>query len=483
MRLSKIIENIDLQGVYCYDNIEVGNITIDSREADGKSLYVAISGTVTDGHRFIKDAIDKGAVAVICERHIEGIKVPQLVVSDTRKALALACGNFFGNPAAGMTTIAVVGTNGKTTTSYLIAGIAGACGVRCGLIGTMYYSDGEDTYPASLTTPDPWQLNKLMRDMYDKGCRAVVMEVSAHAIYLKKTAGIIFDIGVFTNISQDHLDFFKDMDTYAGVKESFFTSRQCRYAVLNSDDELGVKLNNELEIDKGTYGLSNPADIFAIEYNSLFNDYIVNDKDDIFEVKSNLYGKFNVSNTLAAIAVAGRLGISRKAISRALMGLPAPDGRFNVYESCGVKYVIDFAHTPDGLRNLLISCKELGDRIIAVFGCGGDRDKGKRPLMGAIAAELSDKVIITSDNPRSERREDIIAQIVQGVPDALGGKVAVIADRREAIEYACNTAVEGDIVVIAGKGSENYIDEGGVKSPYSDYEQLLKSLSKNEHIR
>ena len=240
------------RSVYCYDNIEVGNITIDSREADGKSLYVAISGTVTDGHRFIKDAIDKGAVAVICERHIEGIKVPQLVVSDTRKALALACGNFFGNPAAGMTTIAVVGTNGKTTTSYLIAGIAGACGVRCGLIGTMYYSDGEDTYPASLTTPDPWQLNKLMRDMYDKGCRAVVMEVSAHAIYLKKTAGIIFDIGVFTNISQDHLDFFKDMDTYAGVKESFFTSRQCRYVVLNSDDELGVKLNNELEIDKVT---------------------------------------------------------------------------------------------------------------------------------------------------------------------------------------------------------------------------------------
>ncbi|MDE6550171.1 MAG: UDP-N-acetylmuramoyl-L-alanyl-D-glutamate--2,6-diaminopimelate ligase [Clostridia bacterium] len=483
MRLSKIIENIDLQGVYCYDNVEVGNITIDSRDVGVDSLYIALKGSQSDGHSYIGDAVNNGAAAIMCETHVQGLKVPQLIVSDTRKALSIACGNFFDNPADKMTTIAVVGTNGKTTTSYLIAGIANEGGVKCGLIGTMYYSDGEHTYPASLTTPDPWQLNKLMKEMYDKGCRAVVMEVSAHAIYLKKTANILFDIGVFTNISQDHLDFFKTMEEYAQVKESFFTSKQCRCAVINSDDELGIKLNNELNIDKVTYGLSNPADIFAIEYNSLYNDYIVNDIDDIFEVKSNLYGKFNVSNTLAAIAVADKMGISRKDIARALARLPAPEGRFNVYESGGVKYVIDFAHTPDGLRNLLIACAELGDNITVLFGCGGDRDKLKRPLMGAIAAELSDKVIITSDNPRSERREDIIAQILQGIAKDCEHKAVVIADRREAIDYACKTAVKGDIVILAGKGSENYIDEKGVKSHYSDYEQLLESLSKNEHIR
>ncbi|MDE5618510.1 MAG: UDP-N-acetylmuramoyl-L-alanyl-D-glutamate--2,6-diaminopimelate ligase, partial [Clostridia bacterium] len=389
MRLSQITEGINLQGIYNYFNADIADIIIDSRSVKQGSLYVAIKGGKYDGYDYIGQAVENGAAAIISEAYCDCGNVPLLVVSDARKALAIACGNYFDNPAAKMKMVCVVGTNGKSTTSYLISQICRGNGIRCGLIGTMYYDDGEQCYPATLTTPDPWQLNKLLAEMYLKGCTVVAMEVSAHAIYLKKTDNIIFDIGVFTNISQDHLDFFKDMETYAAVKTGFFKEGQARYAVINSDDKYGVELSNILECDKITYGLSNPADIFALDWSGGKSKYIVNDNDDIFEVRSKLYGKFNVSNTLAAIAVADRLGIDRRGIVRALEKTEPPQGRFNVTEHSGVKYVIDFAHTPEGLRNLLEACLDIGSAVTVVFGCGGDRDKSKRPIMGAIAAECA----------------------------------------------------------------------------------------------
>ena len=456
------------------DSLEIKDICLNSGDVRPGCLFVAMKGRKSDGRAFAAAAEAEGACAVLTDKKIDGITVPQIITSDVRGAYAEICGNFFSNPARKLKTVGVTGTNGKSTVAYLVHELACACGIRCGLIGTMYVHDGERRTPATLTTPDPYELNSILASFVKSGCVAAAMEVSAHAIYWRKTDNILFDMGVFTNLTQDHLDFFGDMDSYARVKESFFTPEHIKKAVISSDDERGVKLINSVKVPVITYGLYNPADVFAV--NIVQKDgcgYVVNDRDCLMEINSKLLGEFNVSNMLAAIACVRELGADCEDIAAAVNDIEPPEGRFNVYSRGGKKYIIDFAHTPDGLRNVLVQARKLcKGELILVFGCGGDRDRSKRPQMGRIAGELADRIIITEDNPRTERREDIAAQILQGT----NKEAAVINDRRQAVAYACRIARDGDVVVIAGKGSEDYIESFGVKTPYSDRQELLRVI-------
>ena len=456
------------------NSLEIKDICLNSGDVRPDCLFAAMAGKKQDGKAFAAQAEGRGACAVLTDKPIEGISVPQIIVGDVRAAYAAVCGNFFGNPASKLKIVGVTGTNGKSTVAYLVQELACACSIRCGLIGTMYVHDGEKRTPAALTTPDPYELNSILSSFVKSGCKAAAMEVSAHALYWRKTENILFDLGVFTNLTQDHLDFFGDMQSYARAKASFFTPEHIRKAVINSDDPFGVKLINSSRVPVITYGLYNPADVFAVNITQGERcRYVVNDRDCLMEINSRLLGAFNVSNTLAAIACVRELGADCEQIAAAAENIAPPEGRFNVYKRGEITYIIDFAHTPDGLRNVLIQARKLcKGNLILVFGCGGDRDRSKRSVMGAIAGQLADKMIITEDNPRTERREDIAAQILQGTSK----EAAVINDRRQAIAYACRIARGGDAVVIAGKGSENYIESFGVKTPYSDREQLLKVI-------
>lgn len=456
------------------DSLEIKDICLNSGDVRPGCLFVAMKGRKSDGRAFAAAAEAEGACAVLTDKKIDGITIPQIITSDVRGAYAEICGNFFSNPARKLKTVGVTGTNGKSTVAYLVHELACACGIRCGLIGTMYVHDGERRTPATLTTPDPYELNSILASFVKSGCVAAAMEVSAHAIYWRKTENILFDLGVFTNLTRDHLDFFGDMRSYAEVKKSFFTPEHVKKAVINSDDKCGVELINRASVPAITYGLYNPADVFAVNISQGEEcSYVVNDRDCLMEINSRLLGAFNVSNTLAAIACVRELGASCEQIAAAVRNIAPPEGRFNVYRRGDKTYIIDFAHTPDGLRNVLTQARKLcRGNLILVFGCGGDRDRTKRPLMGRIAGELADKIIITEDNPRTERREDIAAQILQGTEK----EASVINDRRQAVGYACKIARSGDVVVIAGKGSEDYIESFGVRTPYSDREQLLKVI-------
>lgn len=474
MNAKTLLKGVDHHCESDINSLEIRDICLNSQEVREGCLFAAMKGGKCDGRKFALVAQQKGACAVLTESKIEGLSVPQIIVPDIRSAYAKVCGHYFCDPAAKLKIIGVTGTNGKSTVAYLVHKIACACGIRCGLIGTMYVHDGQSRTPATLTTPDPYLFNRILADFVKSGCKAAVSEISAHAIYWRKTDNILFDMGVFTNLSQDHLDFFGDMDSYARVKESFFTPEHIKKAVINSDDERGVKLINSVKVPVITYGLYNPADVFAV--NIVQKDgcgYVVNDRDCLMEINSKLLGEFNVSNMLAAIACVRELGADCEDIAAAVNDIEPPEGRFNVYSRGGKKYIIDFAHTPDGLRNVLVQARKLcKGELILVFGCGGDRDRSKRPQMGRIAGELADRIIITEDNPRTERREDIAAQILQGT----NKEAAVINDRRQAVAYACRIARDGDVVVIAGKGSEDYIESFGVKTPYSDRQELLRVI-------
>ena len=475
MELKKLMQDLPVKAQGALEGINICDLCSDSSQVTRGALFAAMRGREKNGEDFAFEAQERGAAAVLSERVIAGIKTPQIITGDVRSAYARVCAKFYGEPSKKLKTVGVTGTNGKSTTAYLIHRIACGCGIRCGLIGTMYIHDGERRSPAQMTTPDPKELNQTLARFVEAGCAAVAAEVSAHALYWRKTDGIVFDLGVFTNLSRDHLDFFGDMEEYARAKGGFFTPEHVRRAVINSDDEFGVRLINSVKVPLISYGLDNPADAFAVNIeNGGHGRYIVNDRDRLLEINSRLYGKFNVSNALAAIVCARELGADYADIARVLSETPPPEGRFELIERDGVKFIVDFAHTPDGLENVLLQARKLTEgRLIAVFGCGGDRDRGKRPLMGAIASEYADEVLITSDNPRGEKREDIARDIIAGTD----GRARVLLDRREALQEACNAARAGDTVVIAGKGSEKYIEEKGVKTYFDDVEVLKEILA------
>ncbi len=421
-------------------------------------------------------AIDHGASALVLGEKIDGINVPQYITSDARHKFAVTSATFYGNPADKLTMIGVTGTNGKTTTTHIIKSILDAAGRKTGLIGTNCVMFGEEKRPSTLTTPDPPVLHKLLAEMAESGIDAVVMEVSAHALALKKTDGIVFDVSAFTNLTQDHLDFFGSMEEYKKAKKILFTPNHTQTAVVNMDDETGVEIARSIAVPLVTYGCENPSDVFGIDYTSSDKGcaFVANIMDDITRLRYCAPGYFNMLNVLCAAATANVLGIETEVIRRGVAAVKRVDGRFEIIKKSGKRVVIDYAHTPDGLRKILKAVREITNgRVIAVFGCGGDRDRSKRPIMGEIASEFSDFAVITSDNPRSEPPFEIIKQIESGFTR---GNYMLMEDRKEGIKYALEICGENDTVVIAGKGHENTQEICGEKTHFSDEETVRELL-------
>ena len=463
MRLSELIECLEKPQVSGDISREINNIVYDSRKVTAGSLFVAIRGIKTDGHKYIKSAIEKGAVALVVEDEIESINIPVIRVSNSRKALAKLAAHYYGYPAKKLKVIGITGTNGKTTTTYMISRVLQEFGKKTGIIGTLNVVIDNEKLPTRMTTPESLEVQEILTKMVEKNVEYVVMEVSSHALYFERVEGIEFLGGIFTNLSQDHLDFHRDMDKYFEEKLKLFKKIVPRekggFALLNSDDMRTPRIVDVLKVPYKSFGIYRHPDIRAkniimdIEGISFVAE---SDRWDI-PVQMNMLGKFNIYNALAAVGTGLFLGIPPVTITRGLGNLESVRGRFEIVDE-GQEYgvVVDYAHTPDGIKNILESARELtGKRLITVFGCGGDRDKTKRPIMGEYAAEYSDVVFITSDNPRTEKPMSIIADIIPGVEKSRTHYM-VEADREKAIYGAIEIAEPGDLVVIAGKGHETY---------------------------
>ena len=471
MKLRDVLLNVPVIKVKGDLELDCENITFDSRKVGGlNTIFVCLKGENTDGHLFALDAVKNGAKVIVCEREL-GVCDNEIIVESSRKTFALLASNFYGNAHKHLKMIAITGTNGKTTTTYMIKSILENFGAKVGLIGTEGAFVCGQYFSVNLTTPDPMELNRLFKIMYENGCEYCVMEASAHALYHDKLYGINFDVGIFSNFTQDHLDFFKNMDNYSRAKLKLFNENMCKIAVLNFDDELGREIADCSKIPVISYAIESPADCFVIDIakNYFGSKFVLNLMDNISDCEINLPGKYNIYNALSAAAATIALGVDIKNIVRGLKALEFVSGRFNSIPLCsGAHAIIDFAHTPDGMKNILTAIKELNPkRLITVFGCGGNRDQGKREQMGAISESLSDFSILTSDNPRFENPELILSDIECGF---LKDKFISVVNREKAIEIALNLARKGDIVAILGKGAEKYQDINGMKVPYCDIE-------------
>ncbi|MCH5155570.1 MAG: UDP-N-acetylmuramoyl-L-alanyl-D-glutamate--2,6-diaminopimelate ligase [Clostridiales bacterium] len=455
---------------------EVLGLCFDSGKVKQGDLFFCLVGVENDGHTFAADAVSRGAAALVVERKL-ALDVPQIEVSDTRKALSLAASAFYGNPSKRLKMIGITGTNGKTTTTYIVKSIIETAGHSCGLIGTNAVEYLGNVTDARLTTPDPIELHAILKEMSDAGVEYVVMEVSAHALKLSKIDGIVYEVAAFTNFSRDHLDFFGNMDNYAQAKASFFSLDHARSAVINVDDELGKTILKNSKLPAVTYGVDNPSDVFGIdlEMSAYGLSYVINMADSVGRVKFSLTGRFNMYNTLCAAAIAMSLGFDLQTVIAGIRNVKKIDGRFNIINMSKCNVIIDFAHTDDGIANILRAIREFAPaRIITVFGCGGNRDKSKRAVMGKIVSQMSDYCIVTSDNPRFEPPMDIINEIAAGI-DEIGGKnYQKTVDRKQAIKDAISMADKQDIVLIAGKGAERYNDVMGSRTPYNDEQYVME---------
>ena len=471
MTLEKLLDGLKILSTNANLKKDIKDIKINSQAVEDGDVFIAMKGLKDDGNKYL-DQIKKDFV-VITEIKPQNTEINFVQVDDVRKAYALMSSNFFAHPLEGMKFVAVVGTNGKTSTAHYINSILTNCGFKTGLIGTEGHYILGDKVAHNLTTPDPYELNSLLFKMRAKGVEVVISEVSAHAIYLKKVESIKADIAVLTNISQDHLDFFKDYKEYENVKLGYFTEENVKKAVVNIDDNAGKRLASRLEksnVELVTFGLNNPADCFAIDvYEGIDGiHFVANLCDDLVDIRSSLYGEFNVYNMLAAISVCAEFGICGETLAKAVRKVKNVKGRFSVLRAEKGTIIIDYAHTPDGLQQLLKTARTITkSRLITVFGCGGERDTSKRALMGEIAENYSDYVVVTTDNPRGENNEKILHDIEMGFA---GRNYKCVADRTEAIIHAIGEMVEGDTVVIAGKGNEEYLEIKGKRIPYSDFE-------------
>lgn len=474
MKLENLLYGVEIQKTNVDSDEEIKEIKIDSRKVEEGDMFVCLEGVSDDGNSHLCE-INCDFVAVT-EKEPSGGKY--VVVKDARKAYAQICENRFLRPLEGMKFVAVVGTNGKTSTAHYIDSILSFAGIKTGLIGTEgHYILGEKV-GQSLTTPDPYELNELFFKMRTRGVEVVVAEVSAHAIYLDKLGDIKADVAILTNVSQDHLDYFKDFANYQSVKMSYFENGNAKRAIINVDDESGRILLKRLEgredVKTTSYGLYNPADCFAVNVIEDIDGvkFVANSEDEIVDVKSSLYGEFNVYNLLGAMSVASCLGIDSQTLTHAVRKIKAVKGRFSVLHTDKGTIIVDYAHTPDGLKNLLSTARTLTkSRLITLFGCGGERDRQKRAAMGKIASEYSDFIVLTSDNPRSEDATDIIRQIEWGVTIK---DVKCIVDRPEAVKFALSEMEEGDTLVLAGKGNESYLEIKGKKIPYNDFDMVAR---------
>lgn len=436
-------------------SLEVKGVTCDSSAVQQGFVFVCIKGTRFDGHSFAEKALQSGAVAVVVERDM-GLE-NQIVVTDTHAAYATICAKWFGNPADALTLVGVTGTNGKTSVTYMMKKILEAAGHKVGLVGTIQNMIGDEVIASQNTTPNAYELNSLFQRMKEEGCSHVVMEVSSHALDQCRVYQLNFDVAVFTNLTQDHLDYHGTMENYLAAKKRLFS--MCKTAVINKDDEYAAELVNGLDCEIVTYSTGNDATFSAkaIQYKPAQVEYELVSNTILRHIRLHVGGQFSVYNSMASAIAAVQLGVSDELVAKALDSLKGVKGRAEVVPTDrDFTVIIDYAHTPDGLKNILKTFKECKkNRLIVLFGCGGDRDKTKRPLMGGVAVRLADYCIITSDNPRTEDPSAIIEDILTGV-SGVKTPYKVIENRIEAIRYAISMAEKDDIIVLAGKGHETY---------------------------
>ncbi|MGN0818927.1 MAG: UDP-N-acetylmuramoyl-L-alanyl-D-glutamate--2,6-diaminopimelate ligase [Christensenellaceae bacterium] len=474
MKLSEILKNVVTEE---FDEQEILSVCFDSQSVEKNSMFFCLKGENRNGEDFVLQAIEKGAVCVVSERKLD-IPVRNVVVKDVREALSLCSANFYGNPQTGLKIIGVVGTNGKTSTTKIIQAILCEAMIPCATIGTLGVNFDGKNYSSKLTTPDPTELYKHFSDLKKLGAKVVAMEVSAHAIALKKVCGIKFDTLVFTNCTQDHLDYFKDFETYKSVKKSIFNKNLAENIIVNTDDPLGVEILNEVE-GVTSYAIKNPADVFAVNQRVGISgtSFVINIFDEIYDVKTKLVGAFNIYNILASMTAARLMGVSLEVMVKAVKKLQPISGRMEkvaVYN--GGCVFVDYAHTPDGLEKALISLRKVTkNNLYLVFGCGGNRDSSKRQIMGRIAGDLADFSVITSDNPRFEDSYKIISQIECGLRESSLDYIC-IENRKKAIIYGLKLLGVGDNLLIAGKGSENYQEIMGVFHEFSDKGVVLEYI-------
>lgn len=479
-KLSEILKDIEYQSLN-FTDLEINSITFDSRAVSEGSMFVAQVGVHVDGHEFIAKAVEKGASAILCQTLPEKTdpKVVYIKVADSSHALGLAASNFYGNPSRKLDLIGITGTNGKTTTVTLLHRMFRGFGYNVGLLSTVVNKINETEIPTSHTTPDAVELNRLLAEMVDSGCEYCFMEVSSHAIVQHRIAGLHFIGGIFSNITHDHLDFHKTFAEYISAKKRFFDNLpETAFALTNMDDRNGMVMLQNTGAKKYTYSLQSMADFNCRIVENTFQGLLLSI--DGKEVWTRLVGKFNAYNLLAIYATARLCGIEEVEALTALSKLQAAEGRFEYVNGSGKTAIVDYAHTPDALKNVLQTINDVmncDQNLIVVVGCGGDRDALKRPVMAKIAVDLCNTLILTSDNPRTEDPEKILDDMENGLTDAQKRQVLRISNRREAIKTACTLAKSGDIILVAGKGHEKYQEINGVRHHFDDREELENILT------
>lgn len=487
MKLQDILYKVSIRSVVGSRDVNVNDVQVDSRKIKKGSVFIAIKGAVADGHQFIDKAIDSGASVVVCEAIPSSVKngITYVEVEDSAVAAGYIAHNFFGSPSEKMKVVGVTGTNGKTTIVTLLYKLFTSLGYTCGLLSTVENRIGDKVLPATHTTPDAISLNDLLKQMLDAGCEFVFMEASSHAIQQHRITGLKFSGGIFSNITHDHLDYHKTFDEYIRVKKTFFDSLPSdAFAISNADDKRGMVMLQNTNARKYFYSLKTLVEFKGKILENNLTGLVMNINDQ--EVHFRLIGEFNAYNLLAVFGAAICLHEDKQEILRCLSVLSGAEGRFDYIVSAKEKImaIVDYAHTPDALLNVLATIKKLKkgfEQVITVVGCGGDRDKTKRPVMAEAACEHSDKVIFTSDNPRSENPEQIIKDMEAGVGAAARRKYISIVDRKEAIKTGINLAKAEDIILIAGKGHEKYQEIKGVRNHFDDKEvvkELFELLNK-----
>ena len=485
MKLNELLKNVEVLNILGNDDIEITGVNIDSRRIEAGHLFVAIPGTQTDGHKFIPKAIEQGAVAVLCEYFPNKREpgVTYIAVDSTEDNVGEVATQFYGDPSRKLKLVGVTGTNGKTTIATLLYRLFTGAGYHCGLLSTIENIIGRDVVASTHTTPDPIELNTLLQRMVDKGCEYAFMEVSSHSVAQERIAGLYFAGGIFTNLTHDHLDYHKTMANYRNAKKKFFDGLpQSAFALTNLDDKNGAFMLQNTKAKKLSYALKHDADFKGIVMESHFDGMLL--KVNGTEVFTQLVGGFNASNLLAIYGAALSLGFNKDELLVEISKLHGANGRFDMVHSAqGIVGIVDYAHTPDALENVLVTINEVRhhkETLITIVGCGGNRDTTKRPEMAAVAVKLSDKVILTSDNPRNEDPDEIIRQMKAGIAEEDKHKVLSITNRGEAIRTAVALAKPGDIILLAGKGHENYQEINGVKNHFDDKEALSQAFKEAE---
>ena len=482
MNLQELLYKVNIIKVVGTTNIEVVAIAFDSRKIKNDSLFVAIKGTQSDGHNYISQTIKAGATVIVLQDMPVDLddKVTYIQVENSNNALGIIAANFYGNPSLKIKLVGITGTNGKTTIVSLLSQMFALLNIEVGMLSTIQNKIIDKIIPSTHTTPDALQINFLLNEMINQGCEYCFMEVSSHAIVQGRISGLNFAGGVFTNITQDHLDYHNTFAEYRDVKKSFFdTLPKSSFALINKDDKNGMKMQEGTKAKKCTYALKSVADYKCKVLENQFEGMLL--KINKVDVWVKLIGDFNAYNMLSVYAVANLFGFEDYEVLTALSMLTAAEGRFQYLQSEEkITAIVDYAHTEDALKNVISTINNIrtnAEQLITVVGCGGDRDKTKRPLMASVACNLSNQVILTADNPRSENPDTIIEDMMRGLNPVQQKKVLVITDRRQAIKTACRLANANDIVLVAGKGHEKYQEINGEKFPFDDLEELKQSLN------